>query len=136
MLANGPSPLEHARALVSLGSVHRRRGDRIDAHRALRDGLDLAHRCGASVLVRSAQEELRLTGARPRRLRTTGLMALTPAERHIAQMAAQGLSNAEIGQAQFIGLKTVETHLSRVYDKLDITSRGALPAALARPLDE
>lgn len=136
VLADGPSRLEHARALIDLGRVYRHRGHRIEARRALTEGLDLAHRCGATVLVGSAKNELRLAGARPRRLRTTGLMALTAAERRVAQMAGEGLSNPDIAQAQFIGLKTVETHLSRVYSKLGITSRSALPAALARPVDE
>lgn len=136
VLENGPSPLEHARALVDLGRAYRHRGHRINARQVLTEGLDLAHRCGATVLVGSAQDELRMAGARPRRLRTTGLMALTAAERQVAKMAAEGLSNPEIAQTQFVSLKTVETHLSRVYSKLGITSRAALPTALARPVDK
>ncbi len=45
-------------------------------------------------------------------------------------MAADGLGNREIAQALFVSTKTVETQLSRAYEKLGIRSRGELPAAL------
>jgi DNA-binding CsgD family transcriptional regulator len=44
---------------------------------------------------------------------------------------AEGLTNREVAQALFVSEKTVETHLGRVYRKLDIKSRHALPGALA-----
>ena len=56
---------------------------------------------------------------------------LTASERRVAELAAEGLSNPEIAQALFVTRKTVETHLGRVYRKLDITSRTRLTAALA-----
>ena len=46
-------------------------------------------------------------------------------------MAAEGLSNAEIAQALFVTVKTVEMHLTRSYRKLDIHKRAELTAALA-----
>ena len=70
------------------------------------------------------------TGARPRRLVLSGLEALTPSERRVAEMAADGLSNRDIAQALFVTPKTVEVHLSNAYRKLDIHSRGELPNAL------
>jgi DNA-binding CsgD family transcriptional regulator len=45
-------------------------------------------------------------------------------------MAADGRSNKEIAQALFLTLRTVETHLTHVYRKLDIDSRSALHGAL------
>ena len=45
-------------------------------------------------------------------------------------MAAEGRTNREIAQALFVGLRTVETHLTHAYQKLEIASRDALPAAL------
>ena len=60
----------------------------------------------------------------------SGVEALTPSEVRVAELAAEGLTNREVAQALFVSEKTVETHLGRVYRKLDIKSRHALPAAL------
>ena len=56
--------------------------------------------------------------------------SLTPSERRVAQMAADGGTNREIAQALFVTQKTVEVHLSSVYRKLDIASRSQLSKAL------
>ena len=56
---------------------------------------------------------------------------LTPQELQIAQLAADGLSNREIGQRLYLSHRTVSTHLYRVFPKLEITSRAELNAALA-----
>lgn len=63
----------------------------------------------------------------------SGLDSLTPSERRVAQLAAVGLPNREIAQHLFITARTVEGHLTHAYQKLDITSREQLPAALATP---
>lgn len=122
--------LEHARALVELGAALRRVNQRATAREPLRAGLDLAYRCGAARLAQRAATELRATGARPRRAVLTGLEALTPSERRVAELAAGGMSNPEIAQALFVTLNTVEGHLRHVYQKLAISSRGQLPTAL------
>ena len=56
---------------------------------------------------------------------------LTAQELQIAQLAAQGLSNREIGQRLYLSHRTISTHLYRVFPKLGITSRAELAAALA-----
>ena len=124
--------LEHARTLVDLGAALRRLGHRSDARGPLAAGLDQAARCGATALAQRARTELQATGARPRRLLVTGRDALTPSERRIATLAAEGRSNRDIAQTLFVTIKTVETHLGRTYRKLDITGRAQLSAALAR----
>ncbi|MGZ6586825.1 MAG: helix-turn-helix domain-containing protein [Solirubrobacteraceae bacterium] len=63
----------------------------------------------------------------------TGAQSLTPSEWRIAQMVANGGSNAEIAQALFVTVKTVEMHLTSIYRKLDITGRAQLPRALNEP---
>ena len=73
-------------------------------------------------------------GARPRRTALTGPDALTSAERRVAGLAADGLSNRQIAQHLFITQPTVETHLRHAFQKLGITSRGDLPAQLAGEL--
>ena len=123
VLADSPARLEHARALVDLGALLRRGNSRSEARKLLRQGVDLAHRCGATALVTRANEELAATGAHPRTVLLSGLDALTASERRVAQMAAEELSNKEIAQALFVTVKTVEQHLGRVYRKLDIRSR-------------
>ena len=123
--------LEHARALIDLGAALRRAGRRIEARPPLTAGLDLADRCGATVLAARAREELIAAGARPRRQRIFGLDSLTASERRVAQMANDGMTNREIAQALFLTPKTVAYHLTHVYQKLDITGRERLAEALA-----
>ncbi|MEA2223448.1 MAG: hypothetical protein QOH83_1824 [Solirubrobacteraceae bacterium] len=131
VLEGSGARLEHARALVDLGAMLRRSGRRTTATDRLRIGMDLAHRCGATALVEAAAAELRLGGARPRRIDVTGRGSLTPSERRVTDLATEGMSNKEIAQALFVTLRTVEMHLSNAYRKLDISSREQLSAALA-----
>lgn len=129
-LEQSPRRLELARALVDLGAALRRQGHRADAREPLRRGMDLAHRCGATPLRARAEEELRATGARPRRLVLSGVESLTPSELRVARLAADGRSNREIAQTLFVTTATVETHMGRVFQKLDLGSRDQLAAAL------
>ena len=64
-LERTPARLEQARALTDLGAALRRAARRADAREPLRAGLDLALRCGATVLAERAHSELTATGARP-----------------------------------------------------------------------
>jgi DNA-binding CsgD family transcriptional regulator len=126
VLEESPARLEHARALVELGATLRRRGQRSEARAALEHGMDTAQACGGTALAQRAREELRASGARPRRLALSGVDALTGAERRVADLAAQGLTNRQIAQDLFVTLATVETHLRHVFQKLDISSREQL----------
>ena len=131
VLERSPCRLEHAHALLELGAALRRANQRAEAREPLREALDLAHRCGAGLLRGRAEQELAATGARPRRPVLTGIESLTASERRVAQLAAAGASNPDIAQQLFVTRKTVETHLGHVYQKLGITSRQQLQAALA-----
>jgi DNA-binding CsgD family transcriptional regulator len=133
LLESSGARLEHARALADLGAALRRAGHRADSREILRPALDLAHRCGAHALSARARTELITAGGRRRRLVLTGLDSLTTSERRVAQLAAAGLANRDIAQQLFITTRTVEGHLTHAYQKLDITSREQLPAALATP---
>jgi ATP/maltotriose-dependent transcriptional regulator MalT len=130
VLAGSPARLEYARALVDLGAALRRRNHRKEARGPLREGVELAQRCGAIALVHRGQTELIATGARPRRVARSGVEALTPSERRVAGLAAEGLSTPEIAQRLFVTVNTVETHLRHVYVKLGIHSRDELSSAL------
>jgi DNA-binding CsgD family transcriptional regulator len=123
--------LESARAIVDLGALLRRTNRRADARDLLREGLDVAHHAGAALVADQAETELRATGAKPRRARLTGVEALTASERRVAELAAQGLTNREIAQALFVTARTVEGHLTRTFQKLDLRSREDLAPTLA-----
>jgi len=112
---------------VELGALTRRIGQRSDAIVLLRKGLDGAARCGADALVARARDELRIAGARPRRERISGPESLTAAERRVGELAASGVTNADIARSLVVSLRTVETHLTSVYRKLDIKRREDLP---------
>jgi DNA-binding CsgD family transcriptional regulator len=131
ILDGTPSRREHTLALIDLGSALRRAGERREAREHLAAGLDLAQRSGATRLASLAHDELRIAGAKPRRLQFSGADSLTAAERRVSEMAASGLSNREIAETLFLSTRTVENHLSRVYRKLDISSRSALGEALS-----
>jgi len=135
VLEDSPALLERAYALTQLGAALRRASRRAEAREPLRRGLELAHGCGAKPLAELAHTELVATGARPRRLVLSGLESLTPSERRVAGMAAQGMTNRDIAQALFVTPRTVEAHLSSTYRKLQISSRSQLSDALAVPIE-
>jgi DNA-binding NarL/FixJ family response regulator len=132
-LQPSPAKLEHARALTDLGAALRRANQRSDARAALREAEALAERCNASALARRARTEMRAAGGRSSKPTGTGLHQLTVSERRVAELAAKGLSNPQIAQTLFVTRKTVETHLGRIYSKLDIPGRAQLGRALADP---
>ncbi len=129
-LAGSPARLEHTRALVALGAALRRANRRADALVPLRRALEQADHAGMLLLARRAREELNAAGARPRRSALSGLGALTPAEHRVAQLAARGHGNRAIAERLYVTQRTVETHLTHAFAKLDITSRAELAAAL------
>ena len=84
-------------------------------------------RLGASAWNDRAVRELRASGGTDQTAE-----GLTPQETAVARLAATGLSNKEIAAQLFLSPRTVSTHLSRVFPKLGIVSRGALRDALDR----
>ena len=122
--------LEHAKALTALGSALRLARRPSDARAPLRDAFEIASHCGAQPLAEHARNELYAAGARPRRQALSGPDSLTPSERRVAELAAAGESNREIARALYVTPKTVEVHLTSVYRKLGIRSRGSLANAL------
>jgi DNA-binding CsgD family transcriptional regulator len=119
-------PFEHARTLLVTGVILRRVGRRRDAAAAL----DQARTMFASVrnplwLARVEAETRRLGGRR------SASDALTPTEERVAQLAGEGLRNAEIAALLFVTPKTVEATLSRVYRKLEVRSRTELSRRLS-----
>ena len=73
----------------------------------------------------------RTAAARPRAAAPSRPDDLTGREREVADAVARGLTNREAADELFISVRTVTTHLERIYAKLGIGSRRELPAALA-----
>jgi DNA-binding CsgD family transcriptional regulator len=122
----------HALAGIALAST----GDRDAGIAALERALALLTACGAAGEAQRAARHLRRLGrpvARSRRS-TTGKSwgALSPREREVADHVAAGQTNREVAAALFLSEKTIESHLSRIYEKLGIHSRSALAATMAR----
>jgi DNA-binding NarL/FixJ family response regulator len=78
-----------------------------------------------------AHAELRAAGEAGRPTAEAPLADLTPQERRIAEMAAQGMSNRQIADMLVLSARTVGYHLHKVFPKLDITTRAQLARALA-----
>ena len=121
-----PLPLERARVLLDLGSWLRRTNQPLAAREHLAQALRIAEQAGAARPPRAA---LRVAGGR-RRARPDSDVRLTAQETRVAVLAAQGLTNTEVAQQLMLSVKTVETHLTRVYRKLTVRSKRELRAKL------
>ena len=119
-------PFEHARTLLALGATRRRARMKRPAREALEQALAIFEELGARLWADKARAELARIGGRPA---ATG--ELTPTERRIAALAAEGRSNKEIATALFVTPKTVGTQLSRIYRKVGVHSRTELARYLS-----
>jgi len=124
--------LEYVRVLADYGAALRRANQIAQAREPLRHALQLARRGGAIAIGKRAHAELEATGERSAPPEAAGAQALTPSERRVAELAAEGLSNREIAQSLFLTVKTVEGHLTHAYRKLEVRSRAELPQALGQ----
>ncbi len=130
VLDGSGAELEHARTLAYLGASERRYRSPKKARETLTHSLEIASALGSKPIAALARSELRLAGSRPRSDYASGPAALTDAERRVAELAAAGLTNREIGQELFVTRKTVEWHLHNVFRKLEIETRGEVAAVL------
>jgi DNA-binding CsgD family transcriptional regulator len=121
-----------ARARLVYGEWLRREKRRIDARNQLRSALDALTSMGAEAFAERARRELQATGEKARKRSEDTRTDLTPQEEEIAQLAREGRTNPEIGAQLFIGGRTVEWHLRKVFAKLDISSRRDLDQALRK----
>jgi ATP/maltotriose-dependent transcriptional regulator MalT len=115
-----------ARAHLLYGEWLRRESRRLDARGQLRTAHDMFSSMGAEAFAERAARELRATGEKARKRTVDTRGRLTPQEAQIAQLAAEGYSNPEIGAQLFISPRTVEYHLHKVFTVLAIASRTEL----------
>jgi DNA-binding CsgD family transcriptional regulator len=125
-----PMPFERARTLLCCGERLRRLRRRVDAREPLAEALATFERLGAAPWAARAADELSATGAqRPAHPASNG-ETLTAQEFRVATALADGTTVREAAATLFLSPKTVEAHLSRVYRKLDVSTRADLRARL------
>jgi DNA-binding CsgD family transcriptional regulator len=122
-----PGPFERGRALLVQGAVQRRLKRRRLARESLDESLAIFEHLGAGLWAERARAELARIGGR----QASGDQ-LTPSERRVAELAAEGRSNREIAAALSITVHTVEGALTRAYGKLAVKSRTQLAQRLGQ----
>jgi DNA-binding CsgD family transcriptional regulator len=126
-------PFDQARIHLSYGERLRRMKATTEARAQLAAAQETFTRLGARPWARRASREMRATGVTIGPPGTRGSASLTPQQQQIAQLAATGLTNKQIGERLFLSPRTVATHLHQAFPKLGVTSRAALRDALASP---
>jgi DNA-binding CsgD family transcriptional regulator len=121
-------PFGRARALLAVGVVRRRLRQKRPAREAIKAAVELFEEIGADGWAVKARAELGRLGGRKR------AEGLTPAERRVADLVAEGRTNRQVAEALFLGERTVASHLTHIYAKLGIRSRTELARRL-RPAE-
>jgi DNA-binding CsgD family transcriptional regulator len=135
--AGGSRPLELALTCEDAGAAFARRGNVARADQLLDHAITIYERLDAVRDLARADAVLRQMGIRRGRHVThrrarSGWQSLTPSERAVVELVAEGLSNPQIGQRLYVSRRTVQTHLAHVFAKLHLTSRAQLAAEAAR----
>jgi len=129
-------PFLRARTLFSFGRWLRRRRRSAEARQPLRDAVALFDALGATRWSERTRHELRATGERIGRRVPDARDRLTAQEMQIAELAARGLTNREIGERLFLSHRTIGGHLYRIFPKLGIAGRAQLRDALLHATGE
>jgi DNA-binding CsgD family transcriptional regulator len=124
-LAPFPIPLEHGRTLLALGSAQLRARRRRDARETLQRALTIFEHLGADLYNERTREELGRIGGR-----TAAQNALTAAERRVAELVAEGMTNKEVAARLVVSVHTVEASLTSIYRKLGVRSRTEMARKL------
>jgi DNA-binding NarL/FixJ family response regulator len=123
-------PFYAARAQLAYGAWLRRQHRMTESRAPLRAAAQSFEALGQLRFAERARRELRASGGAPRRRVPEAWAQLTPQELQIAQLAAGGLSNREIGERLYLSHRTVGSHLYRLFPKVGVTSRAQLRDAL------
>ncbi len=119
-------PLIRARTHLAFGEWLRRRRRSVESRDHLRVARDMLDALGAIPWGDQARRELRAAGETSRRRDPDARDQLTPHELQIVQLAAEGLTNREIGRQLYLSHRTVSSHLHRIFPKLGVVSRAEL----------
>ena len=119
-------PFDQARTRLLYGEFLRRSRRRQDAREHLRAAFATFEQLRATAWAHRASAELRATGETARMRNPSAAAQLTPQELQIARLVGEGASNKEVAAQLFLSPRTVEYHLRKVFQKLDIASRAEL----------
>ena len=120
-------PFELGRSLLAAGAAHRRVRHKKQARDLLDEARRIFERLGAPPWRDRAEAELaRIDGRAP----ASG-NGLTPTERQVAELVAAGLSNRAVADRLSVTVRTVESNLTRIYQKLEVRSHSQLARVLA-----
>jgi DNA-binding CsgD family transcriptional regulator len=130
-------PLELALASEEAAATFVKQGEPERARSLVEQAIAIYERLDAYRDLARANAVLRLAGVRrgargTRKRPQFGWQSLTPTERTVAALVADGLTNPQIGERLFISRRTVQTHLAHVFAKLGISARAQLAAQVAR----
>jgi DNA-binding NarL/FixJ family response regulator len=128
------APIEAAVARLLVGGALVMGGRRDEAVAEFQDALGVFDAAGTRRLSGLAARELRTLGVRTSGERgprdASGVGALSDRESEVAQLVADGLTNRQIADELVLSSRTVESHLRRIFVKLEIRSRGEVGTAL------
>ncbi|MEJ3656081.1 AAA family ATPase [Actinomycetes bacterium KLBMP 9759] len=124
--SDGERPFERARTDLLHGELLRRNRRRSAARAPLRAALETFERLGAAPWAARARSELRATGETRSAGPSGGPADLTPQELQVVRLAAEGLTNRDIGAQLFLSPRTVGYHLHKAFPKLGVASRAQL----------
>jgi DNA-binding NarL/FixJ family response regulator len=123
-----PQAFERARTELALGEVQRRAKRRRAARETLQAALASFETLGSRLWAAKARAELARIGGR-----AASGDDLTPSERRIAELVAEGKTNREVGAVLVVSDRTVESALTQIYRKLDVRSRTEPARKLPTP---
>lgn len=117
---------ERARTLLVSGTIARRGKHKRAAREAIQEAIHAFENLGARLWADRARAEMARIGGR-----AASADRLTPTERRVAELVAEGMPSREVASRLFIAPRTVEGHLSRIYAKLGVRSRTELTRRMA-----
>ena len=125
-------PWVRARLELAYGRWLRRQRRVAESRQPLRSAQITFDLIGASSWSEQARSELRAAGERTRAPGLSAQNVLSAQELQIARLAAEGLSNREIGERLYLSPRTIGSHLYRIFPKLEIISRAQLAARIGQ----
>jgi DNA-binding NarL/FixJ family response regulator len=120
-------PYEHGRTLLEKGAIERRAKRKAASKRTLEQAVAILEPLDAKFWLARTRDELSRVGLR----RAKSTKGLTSAQARVADLVAAGLTNPQIARQLHMSLRTVESHLSRVYREHGVSSRSQLAVAWA-----